>query len=113
MPKQELYYFRIENNANCIYCDESDSVSHTFLHCLTFKSFFNETWFNDIHTTSYPLSPEELLFRVYNNKQSPHFDNLQKKLRYFLSFARYYLNGQKMNKNNIKWEEFNYLQIMN
>ena len=40
--KQELCYFGIESNANCMYCDEGDSVDHTFLHCPTSKFFFNQ-----------------------------------------------------------------------
>ena len=83
-------------------------MGHTFIHCSTSKSFFNQVllWFNDVHVTSFSLSSDEFLFGTSDKKQSPHSDNAQKKLNYCLLFAKYYFYCQKIKKKDIQWEEF-------
>ena len=38
--EKELYHFGIESNKDCLSCNESDSIGHTFIDCYLSKSFF-------------------------------------------------------------------------
>ena len=55
--KKELYHFDIENNNDCLYCNESDSISHTFIDCYLSKSVFSHVlgWFNSEHASDLPI----------------------------------------------------------
>ena len=40
VTKKELYCFGIESNKDCLYCNKSDSIGHTFIDCHQSKYFF-------------------------------------------------------------------------
>ena len=42
VTKKELCLYGIESNSACVYCQESDSISHSFIHCRWSKQFFSE-----------------------------------------------------------------------
>ena len=108
VTKKELYCFRIESNKDCLYCNESDSIGHTFIDCHQSKYFFKYVleWFNSEHATSYSLSTEEFLFGKFDNAQLARSDGKLKRLNYCLLFAKYSLYCQKLNKKQINFEEF-------
>ena len=56
--------FSIEYVIMDLYCNEGDSIGHTFIDCHFSKSFFSNVleWFNREHATSYSPSTEEFLF---------------------------------------------------
>ena len=106
--KKELYCFGIESNKDCLYCNESDSIGHTFIDYHQSKYFFKHVleWFNSEHATSYSLSTEENIFGKIYNAQLARSDGTPKKLNYCLLFAKYYLYCQKLNKKKINFDEF-------
>ena len=108
VTKKELYCFGIESNKDCLYCNESDSIGHTFIDCHQSKYFFKHVleWFNSEHATSYSLSTEEFLFGKFDNAQLARSDGTLKKLNYCLLFTKYYLYCQKLNKKQINFDEF-------
>ena len=106
--KKELYHFDIESNNDCLYCNESDSIVHTFIDCYLSKSFFSHVleWFNTKHATSYSLSSKEVLFGKLDNCQLARSEGTLRKLNYCLLFAKYYLYCQKLNKKQINFDKF-------
>ena len=106
--KKELYCFGIKSNKDCLYCNESQSIGHTFIDCHQSKYFFQYVleWFNSEHATSYSLSTEEFLFGKLDNTQLARSDGTLKKLNYCLLFAKYYLYCQKLNKRKINFHKF-------
>ena len=87
VTKKELYYSGIESNNDSLYCNEGDSIGHTFIDCHFSKSFFSNVleWFNREHATSYSPSTEEFLF---GNDQLSFSDVSFKKFNYCLLFAK-------------------------
>ena len=64
VTRKELCLYGIESNSACVYCQEPDSISHSFIHCRWPREFFAEVikWFNKENDTSYSLIITELLF---------------------------------------------------
>ncbi len=93
VTKKELHMFGIENNNRCFYCDESDSILHTFLECFSL-SFMNKVveWFNQ--TNNCMLSPT-LIEKPFGIELVGCNDNNNLELNYCLLFAKYYLYYQK------------------
>ena len=93
VTKKELYCFGIESNKDCLYCNESDSIGHTFIDCHQSKYFFKHVleWFNSE------------LARISELARS---DGTLKKVNYCLLFTKYYLYCQKLNKKQINFDEF-------
>ena len=94
---------------NCTYCSEPDSISHTFIGCHHFKTFFQNVLqhFNEENATSFTLSDEELLL----GKSLNTIDQLQRsplllKLNYCMLLAKYYLFNQKHNQIEPELNEF-------
>ena len=73
VTRKELCLYGIECNSACVYCQEPDSISHTFIHCRWSNEFFSEVikWFNKENGTSFSLSTTELLFWKLPNKFNP------------------------------------------
>ena len=101
-----MNYFGIESDKDCIYCNEGDSIRHTFIDCRFAKFFLDNIieWFNGEHTTSFSLSIEERLFGILNYSQFACSDRTVKKLNYCL-VAKYYLYCQKLNKKQLNFDE--------
>ena len=90
----ELCLYGIECNNACVYCQEPDSISHTFIHCRRLKEFFSVVikWFNKENGTSFALNTTELLFGKLPVESSPGLPPLMlKKLNYVFLFAKYYI----------------------
>ena len=109
VTRKELCLYGIECNSACVYCQEPDSISHTFIHCRWSKEFFFEVikWFIKHNGTSFSLSTTELLFGKLPNEFNPSLPPLMlKKLNYVFLFAKYYIYTNKVNSKDLSLEEF-------
>lgn len=109
VTKKELFLYGIENNMTCMYCQESDSISHSFIHCNWSKEFFSEVikWFNKENDTSFSLSTIEQLFgKLQNGADTGKPLKVLKKLNYALLFAKYYIYTKKLNSKKGSMKEF-------
>ena len=63
--EQNRCYLKPTNNMFCLFCQEPDSISHTFFNCKWSIEFYSEVmkWFNKENVTSFSPSPVEILFR--------------------------------------------------
>ena len=63
VTRKELCLYGIESDSACVYCQEPDSIGHSFIHCRWSKEFFTEVikWFNEENGTSYSPNIIELL----------------------------------------------------
>ena len=64
VTKKELFFFGIEDDMFCLFCQEPDSISHTFLNSRWSIQFYSEVikWFNKENDTTFSPSPVEILF---------------------------------------------------
>ena len=86
--RKELCLYGIESNSACVYCQDPDSISHSFIHCRWSREFFAVIkWLNKENDTSYSLTITELLFGKLTT--SPIM--MLKRLDYALLFAKYYI----------------------
>ena len=109
VTRKELSLYGIESNSACIYCQEPDSISHTFIHCRWSTGFFAEVikWFNKQNGTSFSLNTTELLFGKLANEFSPGLPPLMlKKLNYVFLFAKYYIYTNKLSSKEVSLREF-------
>lgn len=109
VTKKELCLYGIECNSACVYCQESHSISHSFIHCRWSKKFFSEVikWFNKENDTSYSLNTIELLFGKLSNEPDPgSSQKMLKKLNYVLLFAKYYIYNNKLSSKQGSLNEF-------
>ena len=104
VTRKELCLYGIESNSACVYCQEPDSISHSFIHCRWSREFFAEVikWFNKENDTSYSLTITELLFGKLTT--SPIM--MLKKLNYALLFAKYYIYTNKLSSKELILKEF-------
>ena len=108
VTKKELSFFGIEDDMFCIFCQEPDSISHTFLNCKWSIQFYSEVikWFNKENVTSLSPSLIEILFGKKSNNYSQGSYKLLMKFNYTLLFAKYYLYTQKLLKKEINMKEY-------
>ena len=109
VTKKELCLYGIESNSACVYCQESDSISHSFIHCRWSKKIFSEVikWFNKENVTSYSLNTIQLLFGKLSNEPDPGSSQMMlKKLNYVLLFAKYYIYNNKLSSKQGNLNEF-------
>ena len=101
--KKELTLYGITNNNVCFFCDEPDSVLHTFQNCSTTTFFHNQllNWFNGMHNTSISPANYELLFAMPCGKDN----DILRKLNFCLLFVNYFLHYHKLNEKNLDWVE--------
>ena len=66
VAKKELYCFSINEDDNCIYCGEKDSIDHTFRDCSPIQVFTQKVidWFNTVNSSRFNSSAEEKLFGI-------------------------------------------------
>ena len=104
VTRKELCLYGIESNSACVYCQEPDSISHSFIHWRWSREFFAEVikWFNKENDTSYSLTIIELLFGKLTT--SPIM--MLKKLKYALLFAKYYIYTNKLSSKELILKEF-------
>ena len=94
VTRKELCFYVIECSNACVYCQEPDSISHTFIHCRQSKEFFSVVikWFNKENGISFALNTTKLLFGKLPVESSPGLPPLMlKKLNYVFLFAKYYI----------------------
>ena len=109
VTRKELCLYGIECNSACVYCQEPDSISHTFIHCRRSKEFFSEVikWFNKENGTSFSLNTTELLFGKLPIESSPGLPPLMlEKLNYVFLFAKYYIYTNKLNSKEVRLKGF-------
>ena len=108
VTKKELFFFGIEDDMFCLFCQEPDSISHTFLNCRWSIQFYSEVikWFNKENDTTFSPSPVEILFGKKSSNCSQGSFKLFRKFNYTLLFAKYYLYTQKLLKKEINTKEY-------
>ena len=108
VTKKELFFFGIEDDMFCLFCQEPDSISHTFLNCRWSIQFYSEVikWFNKENDTTFSPSPVEILFGKKSSNCSQGSFKLLRKFNYTLLFAKYYLYTQKLLKKEINTKEY-------
>ena len=94
VTKRELFKFGIKDNDDCLYCDETDSINHSFIYCCFTKSFLGNViqWFNhyDSNNTRFSPTTEQTLFGIMS---SQHAKNVTKKTKlYSLIYEILYLH---------------------
>ena len=104
VTKKELCIYGLNDENNCPYCEEPDSILHTFVECHFTQSFYVKVvdWFNVKFNCAFSPTPHEILFGTDLN--TPRNNEL--KLKYCLLFAKYYLYYQKMNYKACNITEF-------
>ena len=73
--KKELKKYNLINDDTCSLCPNSDSIEHTYIHCIESTNFFTKTmrWFNDFHNTNGYNSPT---YKFYSTlSKAPFFHN--------------------------------------
>ena len=100
---KELLRFGIKADGECLYCEDLDSIDHTFIHCHFTKLFSDKVvqWFNDTNGSRLAPSIEAILFGNLNNPTS-----LSKKFNYTLLFMRYYIYKKKLNEEALLLQDF-------
>ena len=101
--KKELHLYGIEDNKNCHFCGDDDSLLHTFLDCQIAVDFFRKVlcWFNEKENSSIILNFEEMLFGAATDN-----DGKNKKLNFCLLYAKFYFHFQKINHRECIWDVF-------
>ena len=96
--KKELHLYGIEDNKNCHFCGDDDSLLHTFLDCQIAVDFLRKVlcWFNEKENSSITLNSEEMLFGAATDNYSKN-----KKLNFCLLYAKFYFHFQKINIANV------------
>ena len=94
VTKKELCIYGLNDENNCPYCKEPDSILHTFVECLYTQKFFVKVvdWFNAKFSCAFSPTPHKILFETDPNTSR----NNELTLNYCLLFAKYYLYYQKM-----------------
>ena len=92
----------------CLFCQEPDSIRHTFLNCRWSIQVYSEVikWFNKENDTTFSPSHVEILFGKKSSNCSQGSFKLLRKFNYTLLFAKYYLYTQKLLKKEINTKEY-------
>ena len=100
VTKKELLRFGFKDDDECLYCGESDSIDHTFIHCHFTKKFIGSViqWFNDSNNTYFSPTIEQTLFGI---TLSGHEKNLNLKFNYTLLYMRHYIYVNKLHSRAI------------
>ena len=106
--KKELSFYGMESDMLCLLCQESDSISHTFINCHWSKHFFSKVikWGNTGNGTALSPSPLEMLFSLKQKDYPRVAYKSTIKFNYTQLFAKYYLYTQKLLKKEINMKEF-------
>ena len=113
VTKKELLKFRLTNDATCIFCPNSDSIEHTFLHCSEIKSFYSEAlmWLNGVNDTKINLSNEQITFN-----EIPDFHQLaeypRRRLHLFVILLKQYVFSCKCFEKKPIQKEFQTKMLM-
>ena len=101
ITKKESHLYGIEDNKSCHYCGDDYSSLHSFLGCQIAVDFLRKVlcWFNEKENSSITSNSEEILFRAAA-------DNDNKKINFFLLYAKFYFHFQKINQRECIWDVF-------
>jgi len=105
VTKKELYRYGIKEDDECIYCDEKNSIDHTFRDCHFVKIFIQRVinWFNIENKIKLTPSSEERLVGIISDL---HEKVLVKKFNYTMLFMRYYIYTNKLHNKPIHLQDF-------
>ena len=94
VTKKELCTYGVNDENNCPYCKEPDSILHTFVEYHYTQTFYGKVvdWFNAKFNCAFSPTSHEIVFGTNLNNSR----NNELKLNYCLLFAKYYLYYQKM-----------------
>ena len=85
VTSKELHTYGIETNSKCLYCDEPDSMLHSYIT----QTFLNKVvaWFNNMNDSRFSPTVIEKLFGIMQQGSN---DRKLSKLNYCLLFAKYF-----------------------
>ena len=106
VTKKELYRNGINEDDECIYCGEKDSIDHTFRDCHFAKIFIQQVinWFDIEYKIKLNPSSEERLFGIISDL---HEKVLVKKFNYTMLFMRYHIYTNELHNKPILLQDFN------
>ena len=102
---KELHTYGIQTNSKYVYCDEPDSILHSYVECQHSQTFFNKvvTRFDDVNDSRFSPTVIEKLFGIMEQSCN---DRKLSNLNYCLLFAKYFVYCRKLNKNKCDFNEF-------
>ena len=105
VTKKELHRFGIKEDDKFRYCDEKDSIDHTFSDYRFVKIFIQRVinWFNVQNKIKLNPSSEEVLFDITLDE---HEKVLVKKFNYTMLFTRCCIYTNKLNNKSILLQDF-------
>ena len=85
-----------EDVDKCLYCEEPDLITHTFVDCRSSQTFLSRvlSWFNEKYCCTFSPTPQETFFGMTSNNEKDNNSNALK-LNYCLLFAKYKRNSPK------------------
>ena len=103
VTKKELFRFGLKVDCECLYCDEPDSIDHTFIQCRFSQRFIKKIvqWFNQTNKTNFNPGQRETLSGVLNNQ-----DNTRKLFNYTMLFMRYFIYKCKLKEDALRLPDF-------
>ena len=86
VTSKELQTYGIETNSKCLYCDEPDSVLHSYVECQHSQTFFSKVvaCFSNMNDSRFSPTVIEKLFGIMEQGSN---DRKLSKLNYCLLFA--------------------------
>ena len=105
VTKRKLLRSGFKNDDECLYCGESDSIDHTFIHCQFTKRFIGTViqWFNGSNNTYFSPTMEQILFGITSSEDEK---NLNIKFNYSLLYMRPYIYINKLHSKAITVDDF-------
>ena len=69
ITKKELFRYGINTDSDSIYCDEPDSINHTFVDCEFTKTVTNKVlnWFNTQNGSNFQSDKKKTLFATFKH----------------------------------------------
>ena len=107
VTNKELKRSKIRNDDVCLWCQNADSLEHTFLECPVSIKFYQKvlSWFNVSENKQINLSNEQFLFQNYTISPAVH-RNLRRQLDLLLLFTKKYLYAWKMTESHPSFLQF-------
>jgi hypothetical protein len=96
--KERLFKWNIEENDQCMHCDECDTITHFMYNCTTVRCFWRhvENWMAQILGVKFPLSVSDVLFGI-----PFHDDNILLHINYIILLGKWYIYTNRTNKSNL------------
>ena len=96
VTKRELFKYGIKTDDESCFCEENDSINHTFIHCSFTKSFIQQViwWFNATYNSHISPTVKKILFGIISNSNEKSTIN---KFSYITLFMHYFIHSCKLN----------------